>query len=67
MADKDNYTERKSAGKRTTASTSNVGTLVFGPIQRQQELRVSLAGLGLSGNTQRGGHKMERDKKKRRG
>ena len=32
------------------------GTLVFGPIQRQPELRFSLAGLGLSsGNTQKRG------------
>lgn len=33
---------------------------MFGPIQRQQELRFSLAGLGLSGNTQRGGQKAGR-------
>lgn len=33
---------------------------MFGPIQRQQELRFSLAGLRLGGNTQRGGQKVER-------
>lgn len=33
---------------------------MFGPIQRQHELRFSLAGLGLSGNTQSGTRKVGR-------
>lgn len=41
--------------------------MVFGPIQRQQELRFSLAGLGLSGNTQRGGHTVGRGYKGKEG